>query len=136
MEEMGLAAKIRKQFFKQKYRFDLAVTYIALLNFALLAVTASDKVMPLFGIKNTSTFVLMFIPLSFVMVWIFGYFMDTYVKSQRMTELEVLQRSPSWKKVYDDLDEIKKLLKDKEMEEKTEKINLGFKTKAALQSGD
>lgn len=108
---MGIAESVRKQFFRQKYRFDLGITYIALLNFALLVITASDKVKPFLGISSTMLFIAVFIVISFFSVWLFGYFLDTVVQSQRMVELENLKRSPVWKRVFDDLEEIKQIMK-------------------------
>lgn len=103
---------LRSEFFAQKYRFDLGIQFLTFVNFALLVVTASDKLQQFLGIKHTGELLLALIPLAFLGVWVFGYFMDKTVKMQAQAEEQLGRRSPLWGKTFDELEAVRKDLKD------------------------
>ncbi|HEY5615217.1 MAG TPA: hypothetical protein VIL52_04280, partial [Bacteroidota bacterium] len=45
-------ARWREIFFAQKYRFDLGQSFLVIINFTLLIITASDKLSLFFGIPR------------------------------------------------------------------------------------
>lgn len=102
----GILIRIKDQFFAQKYRFDLGLQFLALLNFALLVITASDKLKTYFHINNTGNLILIMIPLAFVCMWCFGFFLDKVLKAQYMTEQEQMKRSKPWILCFNKLDTI------------------------------
>lgn len=101
----------RDFFFAQKYRFDLGIQFLVFVNFALLVVTASDKLKQTFGIPHTSDLLLVAIPLAFVGVWLVGYVLDRFVKSPQTYEREYLRRSPAWKNLFKELQVVRSELK-------------------------
>lgn len=97
---MGLLRGIRDAFYAQKYRFDLGIQFLVFINFALLVVTASDKLKPFLGIENTGWLVVILIPSAFVGVFVFGYFLDVLVKQQQRQEIESGKRSVLWQQNF------------------------------------
>lgn len=113
-------AKWRDAFFAQKYRFDLGQSFLVVINFALLIVTASDKLQRFFGIPRLSSLLTLIVPLAFVGVWLLGYFMDKVVRAPQMAERQTLKRSEIWTKhleqmnrIEDELKQIRKLLEQR-----------------------
>lgn len=100
--------KIRESFFKQKYRFDLGYSFMVFLNFTLLIVTASDKLKTAFDIPSIKELLIILVPMGFLGMWVMGYILDRFVKSQHYQENESISRSPAWTKLYARLDEIEK----------------------------
>ncbi|MBI3586946.1 MAG: hypothetical protein HY088_07450 [Ignavibacteriales bacterium] len=88
-------AKWREIFFAQKYRFDLGQSFLVVLNFTLLIITASDKLQIFFGLRLRSLLILI-VPLGFIGVWVFGYFMDKVVRAAQMAERQSMKRSEMW----------------------------------------
>lgn len=110
----GLRARLsrwRELFFAQKYRFDLGQSFLVVVNFTLLIITASDKLQTFFGIPNLRTALGLIIPLSFVGVWLFGLFMDKVVRAPQMTERQTLKRSEIWTRHTEQMDRIEGELK-------------------------
>lgn len=95
--------KLRGEFFKQKFRFDVGQTFLVFINFALLMVTASDKLSEMFGFKIELSVI---IPCGFVAIWLLGFFMDSVVRSQQMTERQAIARSENWTKHNEQMDRI------------------------------
>lgn len=91
---------LRNGFFAQKYRFDLGLQFLVFLNFALLILTASDKLKALLGLDRISEVVLVMIPVGFVGAWAFGYFLDKVARAPQTTERESLKRSISWQENF------------------------------------
>lgn len=60
---------------RQKFRFDLGQGFLALVNFSLLAITASDKIASVIGISAMVT-VLLLVPFSLCSVWLLGLTLD------------------------------------------------------------
>jgi hypothetical protein len=89
-------ARWREIFFSQKYRFDLGQSFLVIVNFTLLIITASDKLMIFFGIPRLRELLVVIIPLGFVGVWLFGLFMDKVVRAAQMNERQSVRRSEVW----------------------------------------
>lgn len=109
---------VRDSFYSLKYRFDQGIQFLVFVNFALLIVTASDKLKPFFGIESTPMLVLFLIAASFVGVFVFGFFLDVFAKQQQRQEMELGKRSFLWQRDYDqgekilkEIAELKKQLK-------------------------
>lgn len=111
-------ARWREFFFAQKYRFDLGQSFLVVVNFTLLIITASDKLQIFFGIPRLSSLLIVIVPLGFLAVWLFGYFMDKVVRAAQMAERQSIKRSEVWanhnrqmERIEEDLREIRQLLK-------------------------
>jgi len=82
---------------KQKFRLDMGFQLWPLLNFTLLIVAASDKILRITGIASTTLLVLVAVPVAFITVWSVGYcldkmrYMQGYIKEQGT-------RNPYWEK--------------------------------------
>src|ERR1041384_8105794 len=98
-------------FFNQKYRFDLGYQFLALLNFVLLVITASDKLRYYTNIPRTWILVAMAVPTGFTGVWIFGFFLDRVVRYGQAYNLEATKRNPMWDIQKAQLDRIESELK-------------------------
>ena len=100
------AARWREIFFSQKYRFDLGQSFLVILNFTLLIITASDKLMIFFGIPRLRELMVVIIPLGFIGVWLFGFFMDKIVRAGQMAERQSVRRSEVWHHHNNQMDRI------------------------------
>lgn len=98
----------REFFFSQKYRFDLGQSFLTVVNFTLLIITASDKLMAFFGVPRLYTLVLALVPIGFVGVWLFGYFMDKVVRAAQMAERQTVRRSEVWTRHNDQMDRVER----------------------------
>lgn len=110
-------ARWREFFFAQKYRFDLGQSFLVVVNFTLLIITASDKLQVFFGIPRLRSLIILIVPLGFLGVWMFGYFMDKVVRAAQMAERQSMKRSEVWtrhneqmNRIEEELREVKKLL--------------------------
>lgn len=99
-------ARWREAFFAQKYRFDLGQSYLVIVNFTLLIITASDKLQKFFGIPRLSSLLVVIVPVGFISVWLFGYFMDKVVRAHQMAERQSLKRSEIWNQHMEQMDRI------------------------------
>ena len=113
-------ARWREIFFAQKYRFDLGQSFLIIVNFTLLIITASDKLQIFFGIPRLRSLLIVIVPLGFIGVWFFGYFMDKVVRAAQMAERQSIKRSEVWTKHIEQMDRlenellsIRKLLEQK-----------------------
>jgi hypothetical protein len=100
----------REIFFSQKYRFDLGQSFLVIVNFTLLIITASDKLMIFFGIPRLRELMILIIPLGFLGVWLFGLFMDKVVRAGQMAERQSIRRSEVWQNHNEQMDRIEKQL--------------------------
>jgi hypothetical protein len=115
-------AQWREFFFAQKYRFDLGQSFLVIVNFTLLIITASDKLQIFFGIPRLRSLLIVIVPLGFIGVWIFGYFMDKVVRAAQMSERQSMKRSEVWADHNAQMDRIEGALKEvKEMLESKDK---------------
>jgi hypothetical protein len=83
-------------FFSQKYRFDLGNQFLAMVNFALLIIAASDKLRYYTGVQRAWMLVAAAVPLGFLGMWLVGYFLDSVVKYGQAYNLEAVKRNPVW----------------------------------------
>lgn len=97
-------------FFQQKYRFDLGHQFLAVLNFALLVIAASDKLRYYTGVPRTWMLILIAIPLGFFGMWLLGYFLDNVVRYGQAYSLEQAKRNPSVEENRERLKRIEELL--------------------------
>ena len=97
-------ARWREIFFAQKYRFDLGQSFLTVLNFTLLIITASDKLMLFFGIPRLRSLLVVIIPVGFLGVWLFGMFMDRVVRAGQMAERQSVRRSEVWTRHNEQMD--------------------------------
>lgn len=105
-------AKWREFFFAQKYRFDLGQSFLVVVNFTLLIITASDKLQIFFGIPRLRSLLILIVPLGFLGVWLFGYFMDRIVRAAQMAERQSMKRSEVWTRHHEQMDRIERDLMD------------------------
>jgi hypothetical protein len=105
-------ARWREVFFAQKYRFDLGQTFMVAANFTLLLITASDKLQIFFGIPRLRSLLVLIVPLGFLAVWFFGYFMDKIVRAGQMAERQAMKRSEVWVQHNAQMDRMEKELGD------------------------
>ena len=105
-------ARWREFFFTQKYRFDLEQSFLVIVNFTLLIITASDKLMIFFGIPRLRELLVVIIPVGFIGVWIFGFFMDKIVRAAQMTERQSVRRSEVWLRHNEHMDRIESQLQE------------------------
>jgi len=110
-------ARWREFFFAQKYRFDLGQSFLVIVNFTLLIITASDKLQLFFGIPRLRSLLVVIVPLGFLGVWVFGYVMDIVVRAPQMAERQSRKRSEIWSRhdaqmdrLEAELQEIRRLL--------------------------
>ena len=123
-------ARWREVFFTQKYRFDLGQSFLTILNFPLLIITASDKLMIFFGIERLRSLLVAIIPLGFLGVWLFGTFMDRVVRAAQMAERQNVRRSEVWSHHNEQMDRIEaELASVKAMLEKQKRVRERSKKK-------
>lgn len=99
-------ARWRETFFTQKYRFDLGQSFLTVVNFTLLIITASDKLMMFFGVERLRSLLIVIVPLGFVGVWLFGTFMDRVVRAAQMSERQNIRRSEVWAQHNEQMDRL------------------------------
>jgi hypothetical protein len=104
-------ARWREIFFAQKYRFDLGQSFLVIVNFTLLIITASDKLQIFFGIPRLRSLLIVIVPLGFIGVWFFGYFMDKIVRAAQMAERQSIKRSEVWTNHIEQMDRLEAELK-------------------------
>ena len=104
-------ARWREVFFAQKYRFDLGQSFLVIVNFTLLIITASDKLQIFFGIPRLRSLLIVIVPLGFLGVWFFGYFMDKIVRAAQMAERQSIKRSEVWTNHIEQMDRLEAELK-------------------------
>ncbi len=105
-------ARWREFFFAQKYRFDLGQSFLTVVNFTLLIITASDKLMVFFGVPRLYTLVVALVPLGFIGVWLFGLFMDKVVRAGQMAERQTVRRSEVWAQHNEQMDRVEVELRE------------------------
>lgn len=94
----------------QKFRFDLGISFIVFINFALLAITASEQVQKLFtnwGISFDLYSIIIYIILAaFFCTWMIGYVLDKVIKYQeRMMTIQNI-RNPQISKILENTEEL------------------------------
>ncbi len=104
-------AQWREIFFAQKYRFDLGQSFLVILNFTLLIITASDKLQIFFGIPRLRSLLIVIVPFGFIGVWLFGFFMDRVVRAAQMGERQSIKRSEVWTRHNEQMDRLEAEMK-------------------------
>lgn len=89
----------------QKYRFDLGISFMTVLNLVLLVIAAGDKIKTLLHIE-TRWLVAILVPLAIVGMWVFGYVLDRYFEIGRRYTKEHNDRNES-------INEILRILRDR-----------------------
>lgn len=87
---------LKKIVFSQKYRFDLGYQFMAIMNFVLLLITASEKIKSKIGISRTWLFVVLSVVCGLGCVWLFGYFLDKVIRYSQSYSMELVSRNPNW----------------------------------------
>ena len=105
-------ARWREVFFAQKYRFDLGQSFMVIINFTLLLITASDKLQIFLGIGRLRSLLVFLIPAGFVCVWAFGFFMDKIVRAGQMAERQQIKRSEVWDQHHAQMDRIEREIQE------------------------
>jgi hypothetical protein len=105
-------ARWREFFFAQKYRFDLGQSFLVVVNFTLLIITASDKLQVFLGIPRLRSLIILIVPIGFIGVWVFGYFMDKIVRAAQMAERQSMKRSEVWARHNDQMDRIEEEIRE------------------------
>ena len=99
---------------KQKFRFDLAMTLMTFINFALLAVTASSSIQAFLtkiGINfNLYSVVGYIILISFGLVWLCGYILDKVVNYQEEMATQLNIRNKEFMELLEQLKKMDKII--------------------------
>ncbi|MEM4389299.1 MAG: hypothetical protein QXG98_01410 [Candidatus Micrarchaeia archaeon] len=101
-----LLRRIRNFLAEQWWRFLIGISFLTLINFILLVLTASDKLKALTGVRFTAEVVLLLVPLAIIAVWLWGLILEKYIKFPQQQEREAWKRSPIWQETHRKLDEI------------------------------
>ena len=83
-------------------------SFLVVINFTLLIITASDKLQIFFGIPRLRSLLIVIVPVGFIGVWLFGYFMDKVVRAAQMSERQSVRRSEVWTRHNEQMDRIEK----------------------------
>jgi hypothetical protein len=101
----GMCSKFVNFVVRQKYRYDLAASYLALVNFALLIVAVSDKISTHIHIRPMVVIPALILG-AFLILWLTGYFLDVVAHTPHKLDLEQASRSPTWGRLFKQLDRI------------------------------
>lgn len=112
----SLQFRLRRFFFRQKYRFDMGTQWLTLVNFILLVVASSEKLGKWLHVADVSTLMVIMVPCAILGVWAFGTFMDVVVKQNEQIDQEGLKRSITWQTHIAQMDRIEALLKGENRE--------------------
>lgn len=77
---MSFWQTIRDWLVVQQVRVNIGLNLLALINFALLVVTNSERFRKVLPIKSTYTLVTIAVFVAFLGMWLFGLVMDVYVR--------------------------------------------------------
>lgn len=97
---------------KQKFRFDLATSFLTLLNFFLLVSVNSEKLKIWFGIKSSFMIILIFGSLSLMLVWLMGVVLDIIKYPHIKYGIESGQ-NPVFTEISEHIKNIKRIIDDK-----------------------
>lgn len=94
---------------EQKYRLDLGFQVWPIVQFSLLIIAASDKLLKITGLPKTWMLLLISIPAAFLGVWLVGYILDKLKYMEGYIEAQ-MKRNPSRDEMLFHLEEIKKMI--------------------------
>jgi hypothetical protein len=97
---------MKQWLFRQKFRFDLGHSFLALVNFTFVVIAAGDKLSSLFGV-STRTLLMMIMPAAIVGVWLLGYLLDRWQFAQCYNR-EANERNENWERLFRELDALKR----------------------------
>ena len=86
---------MRRWLLKHKFIVDTGFQVLPLVNFTLLIVAVSDKLLKITGISRVWILLVITVPAAFFGIWFIGYVMDRLGYNQGLQE-EQLKRSPTW----------------------------------------
>lgn len=89
--------------FAQKYRFDLAASFLSIVNFVMLAAMLREKVALPVNIP-------VFIIASLIGVWLFGLILDNFIGAGQQADRQAVMRSENWTAHKEQMDRIEKML--------------------------
>lgn len=101
--------KASKKFAEQKFRLDLGISFLVLINLSLLVITASDKLSSFTGISS-KIIILICVPAVIFGTWLFGYILDKAGFQHGVNE-NMNDRNPQIQEILKTLDEIKTEMK-------------------------
>lgn len=101
--------KLRNLIVEQWYRFQIGLSFLTLINFSLLVITAGDKIQTVIPFRIIDLIIIL-IPLAFFGTWFIGFIMERYIKFPQQQEREVVKRSPIWNLTHEKLDSIESKL--------------------------
>jgi hypothetical protein len=104
--------KIRDGFFAQKYRLDIGLKYLNLVNFVLLILTNVEKIQKWLGLEKGTWLIFFLALIGGLSVWFVGYILDKYVRSTQMEERQGILRSEIWQRHFEETDKIIKMLEE------------------------
>jgi len=103
--------EVRNFLVLQKFRFDIALTFMIFLNFILLSFAASTDIQEMlksFGLDiGKQKIIPVMILLCIIFTWIIGYILDVKVEYSQEFQLQATKRNPIIMKI---LENTKKLL--------------------------
>lgn len=100
-----IAAKVRDVISELHFQFICGMQFMSLINFALLIVTASDKLQSIFNIPS-ATLIAIAIPLGFAGIWLLGFVLDVLLKYSTKQMETSEKRSPAFRQLNNKLDEL------------------------------
>lgn len=103
----GSLARVRDWIYAQKFRFERGSQFLAFVQFALLVFVAADK-LKVIGLPRWAVYGL--IPLGFLGMWAFGWFVVEKVRGFQKDETEALKRSPAWEKHRENFERVEEIL--------------------------
>ena len=95
----------RNWVWNQKYRIQLGMQWIQIINLCLLLVAVSDKFVGLTGVR-TSEFVMIVTGMVFVGMWVFGMVLDKIIRGGESEEATQIKRTPILRHHYSQQQEI------------------------------
>ena len=106
------AIKISNKIVEIKFFMDISIAFLTIVNFALLVVTASDKIRTFIPL-GTLPLVLILVPSAFILIIVMGWFLDKVVNYQSTYYKTQMKRNPQIIEILDRVKNIEKNLEDK-----------------------
>lgn len=99
---------------REFWTFRVSLTLLTLMNFILLIITASSRIEQITGVGIPAWLWAVIIPGGLLGAWFCGWLMLHVLKVPQEEDRIAGSHSPLWRGLHADLQEIKKLLKEKE----------------------
>ena len=101
--------KIRDWYVEIKFRIDISISFLTILNFTLLVITASDKLRNIIPL-GTWALVLVLVPSAFIFIIFLGWFLDKVVNYQATYYKAQTDRVPQMTELLERVQNIEKIL--------------------------